>query len=181
MKKLLLLLCLGLFVACENDDESYREQQERMVAEQRIENPFFGEGPMADIEVSDAELREFVSLNIDFGRIQANAQQKMIEILRDEDVSTDDYNSISHALSMGFSLDDYNFSESVLEKFNSAKQKISDLQEEVNEKIDSEIEQSNFTMDRFLDLNVAANHNVEIMERAREMAMKITLERAEQD
>ena len=179
MKKLLILLCLGLLVACGDDEESIREQQERMVAEQEIKNPFFGEGPMADIEVTDAELREFVLLNMGFGKIQAEAQQKMIDILRDEDISTDDYNSISHALSMGFSLDDYDFSESDIEKFDRAKERIVALQEEVNEKIESAIAESDFTMDRFLDLNVAANHNVEIMERAREMALNITLDEQE--
>lgn len=181
MKKLLILLCLGLLIACESDDESYGEQQEETVAEQRSENPFYGEGPMADIEVSDRELREFVLLNMDFGKIQAEAQQKIIEILREEDLSTDDYNSISHALSMGFSLDDYNFSDSDLEKFDRAKEKISEIEEEVSEKIESEIEQSDFTMDRFLDLNVAVNHNVEVMERAREIALSLSLEVEDQD
>tara|TARA_R100001143_G_scaffold63603_1_gene73660 strand:- start:7842 stop:8384 length:543 start_codon:yes stop_codon:yes gene_type:complete len=176
MKKLIVLLCLGLLVACEKDDEAIRAQQERMVAEQPITNPFFGEGPMADIEVSDEELREFVLLNMDFGRIQAEARQKIIDILREEELSTDSYNSISHALNMNFTLDEYNFSESDLEKFDIAKERISEVEEEVDEKIESEIEQSNFTMDRFLDLNVAANHNIEIMERAREMALKLTID-----
>lgn len=178
MKKLLILLCLGLMVSC-GDDEAISEQQERMVAEQEIKNPLLGEGPMSDIEVTDEELREFVLLNMEFGRVQADAQQEIIEILRDEDLSTDDYNSISHALSMGFSLDDYDFRESDIEKFDRAKERITVLQEEVSEKIESAIVESNFTMDRFLDLNVAANHNVEIMERTREMAMNITLEEQE--
>ena len=178
MKKLLILLCLGLMVSC-GDDEAISDQEERMVAEQEIKNPLLGEGPMSDIEVTDEELREFVLLNMEFGRVQADAQQEIIEILRDEDLSTDDYNSISHALSMGFSLDDYDFSESDIEKFDRAKERIVALQEEVSEKIESAIVESNFTMDRFLDLNVAANHNVEIMERTREMAMNITLEELE--
>lgn len=178
MKKLIILLCLGLLIACENDgdDELIREQQEKMVAEQPIENPFFGEGPKADIEVSDEELREFVMLNMEFGKIQAEAQQNIVEILRDEELSTDSYNSMSNALNMGFSLDDNNFSESDLEKFDRAKERITVIEVEVDEKIESEIEQSNFTMDRFMDLNVAANYNEEVKERAREMAISITLD-----
>lgn len=175
-----MLLCLVLFIACESDDEALREQQERMVAEQPIENPFFGEGPVADIEVSDGELREFVLLNMEFGKIRVEAHQEMIEILRDEDLSADHYDLISNSLRMGLSLDDSDFSESDLEKFEGAKERITVVQEEVDEKIESGIEQSNFNMERFLELNVAANHNLEIKERAREMAVAITLE-GEQD
>ncbi len=177
MKKLIIILCLGLLVSCDNnDDELIREQQEKMVAEQPIENPFFSEGSMAETEVSDAELREFVLLNMEFGKIQAEAQQKIIEIIRDEDLSTDSYNSISNALNMRFSVDDSSFSGSDLEKFEKAKERITVVEEEVDGKIESEIDQSNFTMDRFLDLNVAANYNEEIKERAREMALNIISE-----
>lgn len=181
MKKPIILLCLGLLVACESDDKLIKEQQEKMVAEQPIENPFFGEGAMAEIEVSDGELKQFVLLNIEFGRYRVEAHQKIIAILRDEDISMESYNSITSALSMGFTLDDNNFSESDLQKYDRAKERISVVQEEVDDKIESKIQQSDFSMDRFMDLNVAANHNIEIMERAREIALNISMQVEEQD
>lgn len=181
MKKLIIVVCLGLLVACESDEDAIREQQERMVAEQNIENPFFGEESMTDIEVSDEELRQFVLLNIEFGRIRAEAHQKIIEILNDEEFTTDSYQVMTNAKDMGFVLDDYNFSESDLQKYERASERITAVEEEVDEKIDAKIQQSDFTMDRFLDLNVAANHNPEISERAREIAINISRERAEQD
>lgn len=173
MKKLIVLLCLGIFIACSNKEESADSQQDFTELEQRNMNPFLGEGPMADIEVSDEELKRFVLVNMEFGRIQAEAQQEIINILREEELSMDTYNSISHAVDMGFSLDDYNFSETDLEKFDVCFQRISEVKAEMDEKFEAGIRDANFSTERFLDLNTAAQYNIEVMERARNMALNM--------
>lgn len=175
MKKLIVLLCLGLLIAC-SKKESAESQQDFSGLERPEVNPFLGEGPMADIEVSDEELKRFVMVSIEFGRIQAESQQKIIDILREEEMSMDTYNSISHAIDMGFSLDDYNFSDSDMEKFDICFQRISVVKEEMDEKFEAGIKDANFTTERFLDLNTAAQYNVEVMQRARDMAMNLSEE-----
>lgn len=176
MKKLIVLLCLGCFIACSSNEESAESQENFTEAERPDVNPFLGEGPMADIEVSDEELERFVLINIEFGRIQAEAQQEIIDILNEEEMSMDTYNSISHAIDMGFSLDDYNFSDSDLEKFDICYQRISEVQNRMDEKFEAGIEEANFTVERFMDLNTAAQYNIEVMQRAREMAINLSVE-----
>jgi hypothetical protein len=176
MKKLIVLLCLGLFIACSSEDKSAESQQDFSGLERPDVNPFLGEGPMADIEVSDEELKRFVMVSIEFGRIQAESQQKIIDILREEELSMDTYNSISHAIDMGFSLDDYNFSDTDMEKFDISFQRISEVKEEMDEKFEAGIKDANFTTERFLDLNTAAQYNIEVMQRARDMAMNLSEE-----
>lgn len=175
MKKLFVLFCLAFFIACSSDD-SAESQQDYSELERPTVNPFLGEGPMADIEVSDEELMRFVLLNIKFGRMQAEAQQEIIDILNEEEMSMDTYNSISHAIDMGFSLEDYNFSDSDLEKFDICFQRISEVKDRMDEKFEAGIEEANFSVERFLDLNTAAQYNIEVMQRAREIVTNLSVE-----
>ena len=166
------LILFILIMGCNDDDtENLREMQERAVAGQQIENPYFSTPPMQDIEVDDEELKRFVNLGISLGRIQAEARQEMMDLLRENEMSVDVYNSIHHALSMGFSLDDYDFSEEDIEKYHQLAVLMSEVEQNVDSKFENAISQAGFSEDRFLDLNIAMQHNMELMERARELIM----------
>ncbi len=161
-----------LISGCNGESESLEQLQERAVASQQIENPYFSAPHLSDIDVDDEELTRFVNLGISLGRIQAEARQQMMDLLNEKDLSVDVYSSIRHAKSMGFSLDDYNFSDEDLEKFEVVAYLIDEIEQDVDSKFESAISNAGFSQERFLDLNIAMQHNMELMERSREIIMK---------
>ena len=176
-KKLLYLISFVSFLlillpGCNDDSETLRERQDRAVANQQIENPFFETPPMHDIEVDDEELLRFVNLGISLGRIQADTRQEMLDLLREKELSIDVYNSINHALSMKFSLDDYNFSEEDIEKYYVVADRVAEINQTVDSKFENAISQAGFSEERFLDLNIAMQHNMELMERSKDLLMR---------
>lgn len=171
---LIIILFITVFLAygCNGESESLEQLQERAVASQQIENPYFSTPPLSDIEVDDEELIRFVNLGVSLGRIQAEARQQMMNVLNEKEFSVDVYSSIRHAKSMGFSLDDYNFSEEDLEKFEVVAKLIDEIEQDVDSKFESAIADAGFSQERFLDLNIAMQHNMELMERSRELLIK---------
>ena len=152
---------------CNGDSETLHEGQERAVDNQQIENP-----PMHDIEVDDEELLRFVHLGTTLNDIQAETRQNILDLLREKELSVDVYNSINHALNMGFSLDDYNFSEEDIDKYYVVAELVTEIEETVDNKIEHALLQAGFTEERFLDLNIAMQHNMELMERSRNLIME---------
>lgn len=182
--RLLIIITLSFillihFSGCNDDSEAMRESQERAVANQQIENPFFASPPMQDIEVDDEELLRFVNLGISLGRIQAEARQEMLDLLNEKELSVDVYNSINHALSMGFSLDDYDFSEANIEKYYEVAERMTEIEQSIESRFETAISQAGFSEERFLDLNIAMQHNMELMERSKNLLMKNELEMEE--
>ena len=169
---IILFMTVILATGCNDESESLEKLQERAVASQQIENPYFSTPPMNEIEVDDEELIRFVNLGVSLGRIQAEARQQMMEVLNDNELSVDDYSSIRHAKSMGFSLDDYNFSDEALEKFEVVAKLIDEIEQDVDSRFESSIADAGFSQERFLDLNIAMQHNMELMERSKELLMK---------
>lgn len=161
-----------LISGCNDESETLEQRQERAVANQQIENPFFSSNPMGDIEVDDEELLRFVELGISLGKIQTEARQDMVDLLNEKELSVDTYNSIHHARSLGNSLDDYDFSDEDLEKYKAIAELIIQMEQDVEEKFETAISRAGFNQERFLELNIAMQHNMELMERSKKLLME---------
>lgn len=170
MKKfILLVLMFSLIVGCGNGSDEDEALQERMVTNQPIENPFFQESLEYDIEVEDDELLRFVNLNIRLGRIQAEAQQSMMDVLNEKDLTIGAYTAMVQTVNMGDSDEDSAFSLDDIEKYEEVKILITEIEIEVDEKFESAIAESGFSDERFIDLNVAVQQNRELMMRSQEL------------
>lgn len=170
---ILLVLTLSLIVGCGNgSDEDEAALQEKMVANQPMENPFVQESPEYDIEVEDEELLQFVNLNIRLGKIQAEAQQSMMDVLNEQELTIEAYTAMVQTVNKGDSVEDSAFSLDDIDKYEEVKTRITEIEQKVDEKFESAIAESGFSDERFVELNVAVQQNRELMMRSQELLRK---------
>jgi len=139
-----------------------------------------GEEPAMEVDVSDEELQEFVEVSTVAQEIQMGAQNEMVAIVEEEGLDVETYNLIAEARFNEQSDEDLNVSQEDIEKFESASEAVSELEQKLDEEMTEAIEAEGMDMERFMELNMALQQDPELQQRVQEMMMDSQAEQQQQ-
>jgi hypothetical protein len=157
---------ITLFLAaCQSDPET-----QQSAADQPMDDPMMQQQqPMADADVSDEELEAFVEVNMSLQETQMEAQEEMIVILEDEGISIENYNQIAQGLQAGQSEEDLAVDAAEFEKFESASQRIEEIEQRLDDDFENAVAESGMDSGRFMEINMLIQQNPELMQRVQQL------------
>lgn len=106
-------------------------------------------------EVTDAELQLFVDASIKAQQIQTESQMEMIAIVQEEGLEVDTYNQILQGLQNGQSPEQMEVSSTDVEKFHTASELIGEVEQDMETKLISAIEDEGLELERFQQIFMA--------------------------
>ncbi len=121
------------------------------------------------IEVSDEELQVFVDASMNAQSVQAESQQEMVAIVDEEGIDVQTYNEIMQARQMGQSEEELDVSREDLENFESAYEKIEEVEQKMEQDLTEAIEEEGMEMERFQEINMAIQQDPELQQRVQQM------------
>jgi len=179
----LIILSLSM-LACQSEsqeDTQMGEQQAPQEQEGQMQDQLQqGEEPAMEVDVSDEELQEFVEVSTVAQEIQMGAQNEMVAIVEEEGLDVETYNLIAEARFNEQSDEDLNVSQEDIEKFESASEAVSELEQKLDEEMTEAIEAEGMDMERFMELNMALQQDPELQQRVQEMMMDSQAEQQQQ-
>ncbi|MFW6347253.1 MAG: DUF4168 domain-containing protein [Cyclonatronaceae bacterium] len=125
---------------------------------------------MPDIEVSDDEMRNFVEVTMDAQEVQNEAQGEMIELVEESGMSVDRFNEILSGMQEGNSQEDMDVDDEEMENFDSVIEELEVIQQGVEEKITTKIEENDMEVERFQEINMALQMSPELQEKYQSIA-----------
>ena len=128
------------------------------------------------IEVSDEELELFIDASMNAQTVQMQSQQEMIAIVDEEGIEVNTYNEIMQAQQMGQSPEDIGVSESDLEKFERASEKIQEVEVRMERDLAQAVEDEGMEMERFQEINMAIQQDPELQQRAQQLIQEIQMQ-----
>lgn len=149
-----------------------------MPAEAQFQQPPQDQAPQ--IEVSDEELQVFVDASMNAQTVQAQSQQEMVAIVDDEGIDVQTYNEIMQAQQMGQSTDELDVSAEDMEKFETAFEKIEEIEQEMEADLTEAIEDEGMDMDRFQEINMAVQQDPELQQRVQQMIQEAQMQQGQQ-
>lgn len=171
MLKYILSVALALtMLACGADQET--QESEQNAPEQQTQQQFQPGQSAADIEVSDEELEKFTEVSMVAQEIQRSSQQEMLAIVEEEGLDVQTYNVIAEARFNDQSDDEIDVSAEDLEKFDTASEKVEEIQQQVEGEMAESIEAEGMTMNRFMEINIALQQDQELQQRVQQMMMQ---------
>jgi hypothetical protein len=117
-----------------------------------------------DTNVSDDELKNFASALQKVQIVQKASQEKMIKALEDEDITVERYNEIYTA--QQDPEQEVKANKEEMANFNSASEKIEEIQTKTNTKIQKEIKEDGLTVKRYQEI-------MTVMQQDQELQMKL--------
>ena len=132
------------------------------------------------IEVSDEELELFIDASMNAQTVQMQSQQEMIAIVDEEGIEVNTYNEIMQAQQMGQSPEDIGVSESDLEKFERAREKIQEVEVRMERDLAQAVEDEGMEMERFQEINMAIQQDPELQQRAQQLIQEIQMQQQPQ-
>jgi len=126
----------------------------------------------ADIDVSDDELSQFVDSAIRTQEIQMDIQEDMIAIVEEEGIDVQTYNMIAEADQMGQSRDEIDVSSDDIDRYENASGRIMEVEREMESDMESAIEESGLSIDRFQEINMAIQQDMQLQQRVQEILME---------
>jgi hypothetical protein len=182
--KYLSVIALALsMLACQSEqseqgeamtDQAPQDQQGEMQGQ-------FNQQAAPQVEVTDEELEEFVNVSTVAQEIQMEAQTDMITVVEDEGLDVETYNVIAEARYNGQSDEELDVSADDLEKFESASDRIGEMEQELDEKMTEAIEEEGMDMERFMELNMALQQDPELQQRVQQMMMDSQMNQQQQE
>lgn len=131
-----------------------------------------GQEPAAPIEVSDAELEEFVEVAVGTLEIQQQTEMQYPQIIQDAGLTIDKFQEISQAQQMGAANEDIDASEEELNAFDKAMDDIHELNEEAQEQVVAHIESESMELERYEEIAMALQQDQELMQKVQQMLME---------
>lgn len=128
------------------------------------------------IEVSDEELELFIDASMNAQTVQMQSQQEMIAIVDEEGIEVNTYNEIMQAQQMGQSPEDIGVSESDLEKFERANEKIQEVEVRMERDLAQAVEDEGMEMERFQEINMAIQQDPELQQRAQQIIQEMQMQ-----
>ncbi len=131
-----------------------------------------------DIDVSDEELKKFAQVATKVQAVQQGAQQEMIDSVKSTGLTLDEYNQIAsqqrgqQAPGQKASGEDIVVSDEQKRKFEEANQKISDMQEGVQQNVDQAIKDAGMDPERFRKIGQALRSDKELQKRFQQIRQK---------
>lgn len=166
-KYLTALLLVISFVSCQSDSpEDTAQQQQSDQMQQPAPNQM--QQPAPDVDVSDEEIGLFADAVMNVQEVQMGAQQDMMKIIQDEGLDVETYNQVAQGLQMGQSADEIDVTEEEMEKFNNASEEIQGMQQDMQDEIETAVEDAGMEMARFQEINRAVEQDPELQKKIRE-------------
>jgi len=124
-----------------------------------------------DIEVSDKELQKFSNAIDKAQTIQQNAQGDMIQAIKDEGLTVDEYKQIVQSTQQAQQgqQSQANFSQEKMEKARNASQAVGKIQSQTQEQVVQAIQNQGMQPDRFQQILMAIRSDKELQERFQDM------------
>ncbi|MEX1010658.1 MAG: DUF4168 domain-containing protein [Balneolaceae bacterium] len=157
------LLIAFAFTACQEETAEQSETAQDMMNE----DPF-QQQQSVDIEISDEELDEFLTVVMQAQEIQMGSQQEMITIVEDHGLDVLTYNRIAQGLESGQSAEDLEISDSDMESFQTATTAIEEIQVGIDEQVEVIADSEGMEMDRLEQINMAMQQDPELQQRAQQ-------------
>ena len=120
-----------------------------------------------DVDVSDEELQQFVDVAMKVQEMQGQSEEKMMGVLEEEGLDVQTFQKIQQSQAQGQAPE--GVSEDDVQSFESASQKIQEIQQKDQEKMMETINSSEIDMQRFQEIQMAFQSDPELQQRAREM------------
>ncbi|PKD44614.1 DUF4168 domain-containing protein [Rhodohalobacter barkolensis] len=173
--KYLSVIALALsMLACQSEQSEQGEAMTEQAPQEQqgeMQGQFDQQQAAPQVEVTDEELEEFVDVSTVAQEIQMEAQTDMVTVVEDEGLDVETYNVIAEARYNGQSDEELDVSADDLEKFDSASDRIGEMEEELDEKMAEAIEAEGMDMERFMELNMALQQDQELQQRVQQMMM----------
>jgi len=154
-------------LACQSDQSE--PVTEQAPTQDPMQEQFQQQQPSAETDVSDDELKVFLDASSTVQQIQMESQQEMVAIVEEEGLAVATFNQIAQARQTGQPDDDINVSSEDLEKFDKASETINVLEQDMESKLMSAIEDEGMEPDRFMAINMALQQDPSLQQRIQEM------------
>lgn len=122
-----------------------------------------------DINVNDKELEKFVDAVNEVKTLQENAQQKMVDVIEGEGLDAQRFVEINNMQRNPNAKVSENVSEKELENFNNAKEKVSKMQKDMQNKQVKAIEDQGMEVQRYVEIARAAQNDPELRQKIQSM------------
>ncbi|MEX0646324.1 MAG: DUF4168 domain-containing protein [Balneolaceae bacterium] len=131
-----------------------------------------GQPQMPDLptseDVSDEELDQLIQTISDLGPIQEETQEKIEEVVVEEDISFDRFQEMMMAMQNPQMADQADVSDEEMEKLQSMQPKLMEIQGEAQEKMIAKIEENGLTAQRYQSIMMGAQQDPELRTRVEE-------------
>lgn len=141
---MLLLLPSGIVLGQYNNNPQQQQQQKKS-------------------DISDKELKKFKKIQDNIQPIQKESQQKMINAVKENGLDVQSYNEINKQLRENEETSD--IAAEKKKKFKQAKKDVTQVQQELQNKIQKEAKKENMTMKRYEEIFMAVRQNPELQRR----------------
>ncbi len=177
MIKYLTLIVFGLsMLACQSDQDQTMTEQ---APQDDLQGQFEQETP-PQIEVSDEELETFVDISAVAQQVQMEAQSDMIAVVESEDLSVETYNVIAESRYMEQPDEQLDVTQEELDKFESASERIGEMERDLDQSVAQAVEQEGMSMDRFMEINMALQQDPSLQQRIQQMMMDSQMQEQQQ-
>ncbi|MFW5851502.1 MAG: DUF4168 domain-containing protein [Bacteroidota bacterium] len=120
-----------------------------------------------EVEVSDDELKLFVGVLDKVQTVNQKAQESMVQIVENNDLSVEEFNSLQQKMQQPES-DDVNESEKQV--FNTIVKEVEQIQMESQQKMQEAIEVAGMTVERYQEILLAVQSNEDLHARFQEIS-----------
>ncbi|MEX0680337.1 MAG: DUF4168 domain-containing protein [Balneolales bacterium] len=127
-------------------------------------------------EVTDDELQVFVDASMQAQQIQMESQMEMIAIVEEEGLDVETYNEILQSRQMGQSDDEIEVESEEIEKFETASELVGAIEQEMEGKLISAIEEEGLELDRFQQIFVAIQSSPELQQKMQQMIQETQMQ-----
>ncbi len=130
--------------------------------------------------VSDEELQVFVDASMKAQEIQTEAQMEMIGIVEEEGLDVETYNEILQGMQMGQSPDELDVESDTVEKFEKASELIGEIEQEMEGKLISAIEDEGLNLERYQQIFTAIQTSPELQQKMQQMIQETQMQQGGQ-
>jgi len=168
LKYLSPFLLAFILIGCQNGNNSSKKTdqqnlQQNQAQQQQDQLGQLQQPPQTDTDVSDKEVETFADAFVDAREVQANAQEKMVDVIEDEGLDVETYQKIAQAAQRG-QAKEADASDEEIEKFENASNKLREVQGEIEKKVKDAVEENGMEMKRFQEISQAAQQDPELQQ-----------------
>ncbi len=161
------ILVISLLSTC----QAQKDKKDSAEGEQETSGQMQQQAP-GDIEVSDEEVEQFISLNQEIQKDQQKFQQEFMQILQNSTLGLQKYQTMAQAMNDPNSDKKDSFSDADMQTYNELTKQMQKIQSRAQKEAESMIEDSDIGMDRFNAISNAANKDTALQNRLRNEMMK---------
>lgn len=138
------------------NQQAYSQQDEQAPASQEVREDY-----------STDELKVFIDANRKATKVQQEAEQKMVSAIEDEGLDINTFNQMLTSQRQGDQ--QAGLSEEDLEKFNSAAEKVMEIQEETMSEVEEAIEETGMEVEKYKEMMLAYQQSPVVQEKVHKM------------